>query len=48
MDIGRYLYFTVNQLNFAAATYPDLDMRVIPFVLFKAKLPNSGSKVSSR
>ncbi|KAI0844051.1 MRJP-domain-containing protein [Daldinia vernicosa] len=43
-----YLYFTVNQLNFAASTYPGIDRRVAPFALFKAKLPNGGSKVSSR
>ncbi|KAI1478906.1 major royal jelly protein-domain-containing protein [Daldinia eschscholtzii] len=41
-----YLYFTVNQLNFVAATYPDIDMRTPPFALFKAKLPNGGTKVS--
>ncbi|KAI1773263.1 MRJP-domain-containing protein [Hypoxylon cercidicola] len=39
-----YLYFTVNQLNFASATYPGTDRRVRPFALFRAKLPNGGRK----
>ncbi|KAI0179892.1 MRJP-domain-containing protein [Hypoxylon sp. FL1284] len=39
-----HLYFTVNQLNFASATYPGTDRRVRPFALFRAPLPNGGSK----
>ncbi|KAI2603526.1 major royal jelly protein-domain-containing protein [Hypoxylon fragiforme] len=41
-----YLYFTVNQLNFASSTFPGTDRRVRPFALFRVKLPNGGSKVS--
>ncbi|KAI0836993.1 MRJP-domain-containing protein [Hypoxylon sp. FL0890] len=39
-----YLYFTVNQLNFASSTFPGTDRRVRPFALFRVKLPNGGSK----
>ncbi|KAF1968831.1 major royal jelly protein [Bimuria novae-zelandiae CBS 107.79] len=41
-----YLYFTVNQLSFSSAFYPGTDRRVRPFVLFRAKLPGNGTRVS--
>ncbi|OTB02078.1 hypothetical protein M426DRAFT_25087 [Hypoxylon sp. CI-4A] len=41
-----YLYFTVNQLNFASSTYLGTDRRVRPFALFRVGLPDGGSKVS--
>ncbi|KAI1409238.1 MRJP-domain-containing protein [Hypoxylon sp. FL1857] len=41
-----YLYFTVNQLNFASSTLPGTDRRVRPFALFRVKLQNGGSKAS--
>ncbi|KAI1851320.1 hypothetical protein JX265_000446 [Neoarthrinium moseri] len=40
-----YLYFTVNQINLAPASYPGTDRRVRPFALFKALLPGGGTKV---
>lgn len=40
-----YLYFTVNQLQSTGGTYPGTDRRVKPYALFRAKLPNGGSKV---
>jgi hypothetical protein len=40
-----YLYFTVNQLCFSESFFPGTDRRVRPFALFRAKLPNGGSKV---
>ena len=45
-----YLYFTVNQLNYLFATYPEqglpaIDRRQRPFVLFRIKLPNGGTKI---
>ncbi|KAK6088113.1 major royal jelly protein [Seiridium cupressi] len=40
-----YLYFTVNQINFSPASYPGTDRRVRPFALFKALLPDGGTKV---
>ncbi|KAJ4415380.1 hypothetical protein N0V82_007375 [Gnomoniopsis sp. IMI 355080] len=40
-----YLYFTVNQLHLTGGTYPGTDRRVKPYALFRAKLPNGGSKV---
>ncbi|KAF3762794.1 major royal jelly protein [Cryphonectria parasitica EP155] len=40
-----YLYFTVNQLHLTASTYPGTDRRTKPYALFRAKLPNGGSKV---
>jgi sugar lactone lactonase YvrE len=44
-----YLYFTVNQLNDLNAIYPGqglslLDRRQKPYVVFRAKLPNLGTK----
>ncbi|KAI0023458.1 major royal jelly protein-domain-containing protein [Xylariomycetidae sp. FL0641] len=41
-----YLYFTVNQLVFSSSNYPGTDRRVRPFALFRAKLPDGGTKVS--
>ena len=41
-----YLYFTVNQLCFGPQVYPGTDDRVRPFALFRAKLPNNGTKIS--
>lgn len=41
-----YLYFTVNQLNFSPQTWPGTDRRIKPYVLFRAKLPNNGTKVT--
>ncbi|KAL6719136.1 hypothetical protein ACLMJK_003373 [Lecanora helva] len=43
-----YLYFTVNQLWRTSMFYPGTDRRVKPYVLFRAKLPNNGAKVSLR
>ncbi|KXT05925.1 hypothetical protein AC578_372 [Pseudocercospora eumusae] len=45
-----YLYFTVNQLNYLNAIYPGqglplLDRRKKPYVAFKVKLPNGGTKI---
>lgn len=40
-----YLYFTNNQLAFGPAIYPGPDTRQRPFSLFRAKLPNGGTKV---
>lgn len=40
-----YLYFTNNQLAFGPAIYPGTDERQRPFSLFRAKLPNGGTKV---
>lgn len=39
-----YLYFTNNQLGFAAGFWPPTDGRQRPFSLFRAKLPNNGTK----
>lgn len=39
-----YLYFTVNQLCFGPQVYGG-DDRVRPFALFRAKLPNNGTKI---
>lgn len=41
-----YIYFTVNQLVFSALTYPGTDRRVKPWALFRAPLPNNGTKIS--
>lgn len=40
-----YLYFTSNQLHLTGGTYPGTDRRVKPYALFRAKLPDGGSKV---
>lgn len=45
-----YLYFTVNQLNYLNAIYPGqgpplVDRRKKPYVAFRAKLPNGGTKI---
>ncbi|GIZ46694.1 hypothetical protein CKM354_000981100 [Cercospora kikuchii] len=45
-----YLYFTVNQLNYLNAIYPGqglplVDRRKKPYVAFRAKLPNRGTKI---
>nr|OQO28540.1 hypothetical protein B0A51_03715 [Rachicladosporium sp. CCFEE 5018] len=45
-----YLYFTVNQLNYLNAIYPGqglplIDRRKRPFVAFRARLPNGGTKI---
>ncbi|PSK46373.1 Pentatricopeptide repeat-containing protein 2, mitochondrial [Elsinoe australis] len=40
-----YIYFTNNQLCFGPAIYPGTDERVRPFTLFRAKLPNGGTKL---
>lgn len=52
MSIAKdgYLYFTVNQLNYLPAIYPGqgpplVDRRKRPFVAFRAKLPNGGTKI---
>jgi len=50
LSIGTdgYLYFTVNQLNYAPQqTYPGTDRRIHPYVLFRAKLPGNGTKVAT-
>ncbi|CAK3941582.1 Hypothetical predicted protein [Lecanosticta acicola] len=46
-----YLYFTVNQLNYLNAIYPGqgaplIDRREKPYVAFRAKLPNGGTKIA--
>ena len=43
-----YLYFTENQLWLAPLANAGVDKRVKPFVLFRAKLPNNGSKVTQK
>ncbi|KAB2580009.1 hypothetical protein DBV05_g1523 [Lasiodiplodia theobromae] len=43
-----YLYFTINQLNRSPSFYPGTERRVRPYVLFKVKLPDGGSKVLLR
>ncbi|PVI07376.1 major royal jelly protein [Periconia macrospinosa] len=40
-----YLYFTVNQLHLSPGFYPGTDRRTRPFALFRAQLPNKGSRV---
>jgi len=39
-----YLYFTSNQLVFGPGFYPGTDRRQRPFSLWRARLPNNGSK----
>ncbi|KAF2191112.1 major royal jelly protein [Zopfia rhizophila CBS 207.26] len=41
-----YLYFTVNQLCFTSGFYPGTDRRQRPFALFRAKLPDDGTRAS--
>lgn len=41
-----YLYFTDNQLAFSKSFFPGTDRRVRPFVLFRVKLPNNGTRVN--
>jgi hypothetical protein len=41
-----YLYFTVNQLHLTPGFFPGTDRREKPFVLFRAKLPGNGTRVS--
>jgi sugar lactone lactonase YvrE len=41
-----YLYFTNNHLCFSPGFYPGTDRRQRPFVLFRAKLPGNGTRVS--
>lgn len=41
-----YLYFNDNQLGFSPQVYPGTDERVRPFALFRAKLPNNGTKIN--
>ncbi|KAK4555985.1 hypothetical protein LTR86_006681 [Recurvomyces mirabilis] len=47
MSVGTdgYLYFTVNQLCFGAGFYPGTDRTVRPYIVFRVKLPNNGTKV---
>lgn len=40
-----YLYFTVNQLCFGPMMYPGTDTRQRPFAMFRAQLPNGGTKI---
>lgn len=42
-----YLYFTNNQLAFSQSYYPGVDRRKKPYTLFRAKLPEGGTKVTS-
>lgn len=42
-----YLYFTVNQFNYLPSLQAGVDRRQRPFVLFRAPLPNNGTKVLS-
>ncbi|KAJ9148303.1 major royal jelly protein [Pleurostoma richardsiae] len=44
--LDGYLYFTVNQLHLSPSSYPGTDRRVRPWALFRAKLPDGGTKVS--
>jgi sugar lactone lactonase YvrE len=41
-----YLYFTSNQLVFSSGFYPGTDRRERPFALWRARLPNNGTKTS--
>ena len=47
MAVGTdgYIYFTENQLERSPSFFPGTDRRVKPYALFRAKLPNGGSKV---
>ncbi|KAL9055622.1 MAG: hypothetical protein Q9162_003432 [Coniocarpon cinnabarinum] len=40
-----YLYFTVNQLQLTSSFYPGTERRQLPYVLFKAPLPDGGKKI---
>ena len=40
-----YIYFTENQLWLGSAFQGGVDRRVKPYVLFRAKLPNGGTKI---
>ncbi|TEA14123.1 Fumarylacetoacetase [Colletotrichum sidae] len=42
-----FIYFTNNQLAFGPSIFPGTDLRQRPFSLFRAQLPNGGSKVGS-
>ena len=48
MSVGAdgYLYFTENQLWLGAAYHGGIDERVKPYVLFRAKLPGNGTKIT--
>ena len=50
MSVGAdgYLYFTENQLWLAPLVQGGMDKRVKPFVLFRAKLPNGGTKITQQ
>jgi len=41
-----YIYFTSNQLVYGSGQYPGTDRRQRPFALWRAKLPNNGTKTS--
>ena len=41
-----YLYFTNNQLGFSPGFWPGTDRRQRPFSLWRARLPNGGTKVT--
>lgn len=47
MSVGTdgYLYFTENQLWRSPAYHGGIDLRIKPYVLFRAKLPDAGTKV---
>lgn len=47
MSVGNdgYLYFTENQLWLSSAYQGGVDKRVKPYVLFRTKLPNGGTKI---
>lgn len=40
-----YLYLTVNQLHLTQSFYPGTDRRQKPYVLFRAPLPNNGTRI---
>lgn len=48
LSVGNdgYLYFTENQLWLSPAYQGGIDMRQKPYVLFRVKLPNGGTKIT--
>jgi sugar lactone lactonase YvrE len=43
-----YLYFTENQLWRGPSYNQGVDKRVKPYVLFRVKLPNNGTKITQK
>lgn len=48
VSTSGWLYFNTNQLMWAPQqTWPGTDRRIHPYVLFRAKLPNNGTKMTA-